>query len=159
MLRHLKMSVNRASTEHKQCVTNFGCCIWHNPRAKLRCISIIEAIATCIGNVVNVDVNTQHHWHQHSVKAASTECQQSINRASTEHQQSINDFGCCILYNPWAVLLCLPIIKVLAAFRGIMVSVNVTTPEDKRQQSINRARTILGVASCIIQGLCYGIYP
>jgi hypothetical protein len=26
------------------------------------------------------------------------------------------------------------------------------------QQSVNRVSTILGVASCVIQGLCYGIY-
>jgi hypothetical protein len=37
------------------------------------------------------------------------------------------------------VLLRLPILKVLAAFRGNMVRVNVTTPENERQQSINRA--------------------
>jgi len=67
----------------------------------------------------------------------SKQRQQRVNKASTEHQQSMNDFLCCILYNPRVVLLRLPIIKVLAAFRGNMVSVNVTTPEDERQQSVN----------------------
>jgi hypothetical protein len=76
-----------------------------------------------------------------SINSASKQHQQSVNRASTEHQQSINDFGCCILYNPKAVLLHIPIIKVLAAFRGNMVSFNVTTPQNERQQSINRAST------------------
>jgi hypothetical protein len=45
------------------------------------------------------------------------------------------------LYNPRAVLLGVHIIKVLAAFRGNMVSVNVTTPGIEHQQSINRAST------------------
>jgi hypothetical protein len=149
--------------------------------------------------------------HQQSVNRASTERQQSVNRVSTEHHQSTNKFGCCNLYNPRAVLFYLPIIKVLATFRGNMVRVNVTTPENERQQSINRVSsehqqswvwhlvyskgcatactqnqhngsryeekrlshghipslkisvnrvsTILGVASCMIHGLCYGIYP
>jgi len=39
------------------------------------------------------------------------------------------------------VVLRLPRIEVLAAFRGNMVSVNVTTTEIVRQQSINRAST------------------
>ena len=69
------------------------------------------------------------------------ERQQSINRVSTERQQSFNDFRCCILYNPGAVLWHLPIIKVLAACMGNMVSVQVATPENKRQQSINRVAT------------------
>jgi hypothetical protein len=29
----------------------------------------------------------------------------------------------------------------------------------EHQQSVNRSLTIMGVASCIIQGLCYSIYP
>ena len=39
----------------------------------------------------------------------------SVNRASTEHQQSVNNLGCCILYNPSAVLWHLSIINVMAA--------------------------------------------
>jgi len=58
-----------------------------------------------------------------------------------------------------AVVWLLSIIKVLAAFIGNMVTVDVATPENERQQSVNRASTILGVASCMVQGLCYGIYP
>jgi len=146
------MSVNRASTEHKQSVNNFGCYIYYKPRAKLRLLSIIEVLATSRGNVVNIVVNTRKNERQQSIKTVSTErqqsvnrgsteCQQSLNRVSTEHQQSINDFGCYILYNPRVVLLRLPIIKVLAAFRGDMVTLHVTTPENERQQSINRAST------------------
>jgi len=76
-----------------------------------------------------------------SINRASKSRQQSVNSASTEHQQSINNYGCSIVYNPRAVLLRLPIIKVLATFRGNMVSVNVTTPDNDRLQSINIAST------------------
>jgi len=137
MSQHLKMSVNRVWTEYKQRVNNFGCCIWYKPRAKRRLLSIIEVLATCIGNVVNVVVTTRKNQRHR----ASNQQQQRVIRASTVHQQCINNFGCCILYNPRAVLLRLPIIKVLAAFRGNMVSVNVTTPQYECQQSINRAST------------------
>jgi hypothetical protein len=65
----------------------------------------------------------------------------NLNRPSTEHQQSINDFGCCIVYNPRAVLLCLHGIKEFAAFRGNIVSVNIATTENEREQSIHRAST------------------
>jgi len=36
---------------------------------------------------------------------------------------------------------------------------SVNTASTKCQQSVNRVSTLLGVASCIIQGLCYGIDP
>jgi hypothetical protein len=52
----------------------------------------------------------------------------------------------------------LPIIAVLASFVGTMVNVDGATPKNERLQSINRESTISGVASCIIQGLCYGVY-
>jgi hypothetical protein len=35
----------------------------------------------------------------------------------------------------------LPIIKVLSVFMGIMLSVDVVTPKNERQQSVNRAST------------------
>jgi len=101
----------------------------------------MEVVAVCIGNMVNLVVTTQKDERQQSVKTVSTKRQQSINRASTEHQLSINDFGCCIMNNPRAALLHLPIINVLATFRGNIVGVDVTTPEDEHQQSINRAST------------------
>jgi len=168
------MSVNRASTEYKQSVNNFGCCIWYKARAKLRLLYIIKVLAICIGNVVNVVVTTRRDHRQQSIKTASTERQQSVNRASTErqqsvnrasterqqsvnrasterqqsvnrasteHQQSMNDFGCCILYNPRAVLRHLPIIEVLACFIGNIVCVDTATPQNEHQQGINRAST------------------
>jgi len=79
------------------------------------------------------------------------------------------------------VLWLLCIIKVLAAFIGNMVCIDTVAPQNERQlsvktastehqqsvnrastqcqQSVNRVSTLLGVASCIIQGLCYGIDP
>jgi len=86
-----------------------------------------------------------------------------------ERQQSINDFGCCIFYNPRAVLRRLSVINVLAAFIGNMVNVNITTPDNQhqlsintastqRQQCVNRVSTILGIATWVIQGLFCGIY-
>ena len=50
-------------------------------------------------------------------------------------------------------------IKVLVTVMGNVVDVDVASSKYECQQSINRASTILGVASGIIQGLCYGIYP
>jgi hypothetical protein len=101
--------------------------------------------------------------------------------SENERQQRVNDFECCTLYNPRAVLRHLCIIEVLAAFIGNIVCVDTVTPENEHQlsvntastehqQSINRASThcqqsvnrvsmLLGVASCIIQGHCYGIDP
>jgi len=90
-------------------------------------------------------------------------------QSENERQQSVNDFGCYILYNPMAVLRLLSIIKVLAAFICNTVNVNIATAENQhqpsvntastqRQQSVNRVSTILGVATCEIQGLWYGIY-
>jgi hypothetical protein len=94
-----------------------------------------------------------------SVNRPSKQRQQSVNSASTEHQHSINDYLCCILYNPGALLLCLPLITVSAAFRGNIVSVNVTTPENEHQQSINRQSAILGLGSCLIPVLYNSSYP
>jgi hypothetical protein len=65
----------------------------------------------------------------------------SVNKASTEHQQSIKDSGQWIMYNPREVLWCLPMIKVLATNMGNMVSVDVVTHKNERQQSINRGST------------------
>ena len=61
--------------------------------------------------------------------------------SQNERQQSINDFGCCILYNPRAMLRLLPIFEVLAAFIGNIVNVDVASPENESQQSLNRVST------------------
>jgi hypothetical protein len=94
-----------------------------------------------MGTLVNVVLTIRKDERQQSVKPASTEHQHRINIASTEHQHSINDVRCCILYNPLAVLMRLPLITVLAGFRRNVVSVNITAAENERQQSFNRAST------------------
>jgi len=69
--------------------------------------------------------------------------------------QSVNNFHFCIFYNTMAMLPHLPIIAYLLTFMGNMGTVDVAPT----QMSINGASIILCVASCIIQGLCCGIYP
>jgi H+/gluconate symporter-like permease len=95
-----------------------------HPRAVVPLLTIIEVLATFIGNMV---MSMLLHLIM-SVNRVSTEYQQSINRASTECQQSINNLGYCILYDPRAVLQHLPIINVLAAFMGKREGDKVTAP-------------------------------
>jgi len=121
------MTVNRATTEYKQSVNDFGSCIWYNPRAKLRLLSIIKLLTACIGNMVNVVVTTRKNECQPSVNWASREHQQSVNRASTERQQSVNR----------ASTECQQ--SVNRASTECQQSVNRASTE--RQQSVNRAST------------------
>jgi hypothetical protein len=65
---------------------------------------------------------------QQPVNGASTECQQSINTVSTKCQQSVHTFGCCIMYNPRALLQHGPIINVLGAILRKCACDMVTTP-------------------------------
>jgi hypothetical protein len=62
-------------------------------------------------------------------------------QSENERQQSVKNFGCCILYNPWAVIRHLGIIEVLAAIIGNIVCVDTATPQNERQQSVNRSST------------------
>jgi len=62
-------------------------------------------------------------------------------QSENERQQSVNDFVCCILYHPRALLWHLSTITVLAAFMGKIVNVDVASPDNERQQSVNRAST------------------
>jgi hypothetical protein len=172
------MSVNRASTEHEQCiittstecqqsVNDFGYCILYNPRALLWQIFIMIVLAAVLSKSDRDTViaplwkwaSTERQWfcvlhleysngcatvfmhnrsfgslyrqyrvcryrctlkwaameRQQRVNRASTERQQRINTVSTEDQQSVNAFGCCIMYNPRALLRHRPIINELAA--------------------------------------------
>jgi len=99
----------------------------------------MEVLATFISIIINVGVTSPDNECQQSVNRPSTEHQQSINRASTERQQSVNDVGCCIMCHPTAVVWLLFIIEVLAGYIGNMVDVDVGSPENERQQSVNRA--------------------
>jgi hypothetical protein len=65
----------------------------------------------------------------------------SLPQSETERQQSVKDFVCCILYHPVAALRHLSIIEVLAAFLGNIVHVNIASPVNEHQQSVNRAST------------------
>jgi len=143
-----QQSFNRASTE----------------RQRIRLLHLAQSKGGAAALTHNR--SSGHHYKQYlecrcrcTWKWASPEHQQSIDTASTECQQSVNDSGCCILYNPKAVVRHLSMIEVLATWLWIMVRVDIATPNNKCHQSHNRELTILGIASCIIQGLCYGIYP
>jgi len=136
----LEISFKRESTEGQWSINDCWCCIVYNRRAVPSHLPMMKVMSAFMDNVVSVDVATTWKW------------------VSTERQQSFNDCRCCILYNPGAVLWHLLIIEVLAACVGNMDSVHVATPENKSQQSINRASTILGPASWILQVLWYGIY-
>ena len=158
-----QLSVNTASTEHQQSVN----------RASTQCeqsvnrVSTLLGVASCIiqGLWYGIDPYSTY-WQPFCANEIVTTLQQL---SGNERQQSVNDFVFCILYNPRAVLQHLFIIELLAVCIGTIVCVNTATPQNERQKSINRASTprqqsvnrvsmIVGVASCIIQGLCYGIY-
>jgi hypothetical protein len=78
-------------------------------------------------------------------------------QSENERQQSVNDFVCCILYHQRAALRYLSIFNVLATYIDKIVNVNVASPDNERQQTVNtasterqqsikRASTILGIA-------------
>jgi hypothetical protein len=58
-------------------------------------------------------------------------------QSENERQQSVNDFVHCILCHPMAVLWLLSINEVLAAIIGNMVNIDVTLPDNERQESVN----------------------
>jgi hypothetical protein len=72
----------------------------------------------------------------------SLQLNMTINRASTEYQHSINDLGQRIVYNLNGVLQCFPLTEVLTAVMGNIVHVDVATPKNDRQNSINRGSTV-----------------
>ena len=122
---------------------------------------MIKVLAACIGNIVCVDTATPQN-----------ERQQSVNRASTERQRF------CVLHlvqsKGWVTAFA-PNRSIGSLYRQYRVSIllhhkmsvnrastehqqSVSRASTPRQQSVNRVLTILGVASCIIQRLCYSIY-
>jgi len=129
------------------------------PEMSINRVSMILGVASCIiaGVSCGIDPWSKYCQPSRAIRYVSISLilKMSIDRASTEHQQSVNNYHYCIWYNPRAMLPHLPIIDVLPAIMGNTGRVNVTTPE----MSINSASTILGVASCIIEVVCCGIYP
>jgi len=150
--------------ERQQSVNDFGCCILYNPRAMLRLIPIMKVLAAFIGNTVYVDVASPENERQQSVNTASTERQQSINRVSTERQQSwvlhrIQSKGYAMAFTHNRRIGSLYVQKKQHHGHSPSLKMSVNRASTERPQSINRASTILDVASSSIQGLCYGIYP
>jgi hypothetical protein len=105
----------QSENERQQSVNDFVCCILYNSMAVVWHLTIIEALATFIGNIVYVDTATWQDERHQSVNRVSTVRQHSINKASSQCQQSVNDFGRCILNHHSTLLLYIPRINVLAA--------------------------------------------
>ena len=82
---------------------------------------------------------------QQRINRASTERQPSINTVTTECPQSVNPLGCCIMYNPRALLLYIPIINELAAILGKCHRGMVTTPVSKSASTERQQFCVLHV--------------
>jgi len=118
----------------------------------VRPVPVIEVLAAFIGNMVKVVVATPKNERQQSVNRASTERQQSINRVSTECQQSVNRES---------TIFGRQLVRDLLAITQIERTGSLYTQNRQRhskshslKQSVNRASTILCVASLVIYGLC-----
>jgi hypothetical protein len=153
MSLHLTMSVISASTVCQQSINR---------------ASTILGVASCMIQALCYGISPYStYWQPLWAKENVTWSQP---RSENERQQSFNGFVWSIMCHLRALLRLLSIIEVLVAFLGKIVNVDVASPDNECQQyvnsastehqlSINRASTILGVASCMIQGLRYGIYP
>ena len=119
-----QQSVNRASTPRQQSVNR---------------VSMILGVASCI--IQGLCYRIYVKWKYWQPLWANENVTWSQPQSENERQQSVNAFVCCILYNPRAVLWQLPIIEVMAAFKGNIVCVDTATPHNERQQSVNRAST------------------
>jgi len=131
------------------------------------CQQFLDLKATEVGSNSFAVIRNQHigslRRQKRQTQGNSHILEMSLKGESTECQWGINNSWRCILYNPRAVRWHLPIIKVMAAFMDNMISVDVPSTwkwaSTARHQSVNRESTMLGVASWIIEGQCYGIYP
>jgi hypothetical protein len=169
------MSVNRASTHHQQSINR----AWTQCQLSVNRVSTLLGVASCIFNGLCNSISPWWtYWQPFCTNAIVTWSQ---HLSANERQQSVNDWVCRISYNPSDVLWHLSTIEVLAACIGTIVFVDTVTSQTERQQSVNtasterhqsinpvstecqqsvnRVSTLLGVASCIFQGLRYGIYP
>jgi hypothetical protein len=135
ILLHLKISVNRACTEHQQSVNRTST----YPQQSVNRVSTTFGVASCtIHGLCNLLSPESTYWQPLSVKDITTWSQP---QSANEHQHSINNFSCCTLYNQRAVLRHLYILEVLAAFRSNIVCVNTATTQNEHHQSINRYST------------------
>ena len=143
----------QSENERKQSVNNFVCCTLYNPRAVLRHLCIIKVFTAFIGNIVCVNTVAHQNDRQQSLNSASTEHQQSINRASTQCQRI------WVLHHIYSKGSATPYVhkQRIGSHSVQMRSYHVHST--CLNIIVNKASTILCVASCIIQGLCYGIDP
>jgi hypothetical protein len=129
------MSVNRASTEHQQSINRAST----QGQQSVNRVSMILRVASSIIPRFWYDIYPESmYWQPLRAKEIAT---RSYPQSEDERPQSVNNLVCCILYNPRAVLLHLPIIEVLAAFIGNIVCIDTATPQTQGQYSVNRAST------------------
>jgi len=163
MSLHLIMNVNRAGTEHQQSINRAST----EHQQSVNRASTFLGIASCIIQGLWYSIYPKStYWQPLWVKEKGTWSQP---QSENERQQSVNNFVCCILYHRRAALWYLSIFNVLAAFIGKIVNVDVASPDNERQQTVNTASTerqqsiktastIVGVAWCIIQEMRYVLY-
>ena len=134
--------------EHHQSVNNLQYCIVLYPSSTLPHLIKISVLLIFLGNMGRVNVASP----KMRIKRPSTVCQQYVNSASTEHQQRIK--GASTEHQPSInrrneITIChlcglLPPQPILGWWRAIvahMITVDVITPTNVRQQSVNRAST------------------
>jgi len=122
-----QQSVNRASTERKQRVN----------QASTECQRLSYLHYFTSDHYTTAVTYNQSIADHHGQYVYSPCCY-----TSKEYQYSVNDLGHCIMHNPKAVWWRLHIIEVLSIFMGTMLSVDVTTPKNVRQQCIHSALTV-----------------
>jgi hypothetical protein len=145
-----------SENERQQSVNDFVCCILYNPRAVLQHLSIIEVLAAFIGNIVIVNTVTPRNERQLSVNIASTERQQSMNTESTVSTECQCFW---VLHHVYSKGSATAYVHNQRIGRRSVQMRSWYGHSTCLKMSVNRASTILCVASCIVQGLCYGIYP
>jgi len=146
-----QQSINTASTECQQSVDDFEYSIMYTPRALSRHIPKSKVLAAVMNksdrNMVTAPVR----------KWESTERQQfcvlHLVYSKDCCKTCINNWSIDSLYRQYCV--CRYCYSSKWAWTEHQQSVNRASTQC--QQSVNRVLTLLGVVSCIIQGLCYGI--
>jgi len=143
---------------------------WASPERQRFCVlHLVKSKGCDTPFILNQSIGSlyrQYHGcpYRYTSKCASTECQHNINRASTEHQHSVN----------WVSTECQHFWVLHQVYSKGSATAYVDTQRIRSRSvqmrswhghstclsiSANRPSTIFWVASCIIQGLCYGIYP